>query len=77
MWVVRLSDLEAKYPEVRWGTTQPGSSWKSVISSDSRLSEKGKRNVNPNLKSFYPRMEKNGDRESPFQQPRGNKASPD
>ena len=58
MWVVRLSDLESKYPEVRRGTTQPGSSWKSVISSDSRLSDKGKRNVNPNLRSLYPRMEK-------------------
>ena len=58
MWVVRLSDLESKYTEVRRGTTQPGSSWKSVISSDSRLSDKGKRNVNPNLRSLYPRMEK-------------------
>ena len=58
MWVVELSDLESKYPEVRRGTTQPGSSWKSVISSDSRLSDKGKRNVNPNLRSLYPRMEK-------------------
>ena len=58
MWVVRLSDLESKYPEVRRGTTQPGSSWKSLISSDSRLSDEGKRNVNPNLKSLYPRMEK-------------------
>ena len=58
MWVVRLTDLESKYPEVRRGTTQPGSSWKSVTSSDSRLSDKGKRNVNPNLRSLYPRMEK-------------------
>ena len=58
MWVVRLSDLESKYPEVRRGTTQPRSSWKSVISSDFRLSDKGKRNVNPNLKSLYPRMKK-------------------
>ena len=58
MWVVRLLDLESKYPEVRRGTTQPGSSWKSVISSDSRLSDKGKRNVNPNFRSLYPRMEK-------------------
>ena len=58
MWVVRLSDLESKYREVRRGTTQPGSYWKSVISSDSRLSVKGKRNVNPNLRSLYPRMEK-------------------
>ena len=58
MWVVRLSDLESKYPEVRRGTTQPGSSWKCVISSDSRISDKGKRNVNPNLRSLYPRMEK-------------------
>ena len=58
MWVVRISDLESKYPEVRRGTTQPGSSGKSVISSDSRLSDKGKRNVNPNLRSLYPRMEK-------------------
>ena len=58
MWVVRLSDLKSKYPEVRRGTTQPGSSWKSVISSDSRLSDKGKRNVNPNLRSLYPRIEK-------------------
>ena len=60
MWVVRLSDLESKYPEVRRGTTQPGSSWKSVISSDSRLSDKGKRNVNPDPRSLYPRMEKTG-----------------
>ena len=58
MWVVRLSDLESKYPEVRRGTTQPGSFWKSVISSDSRLRDKGKGNVNPNLRSLYPRMEK-------------------
>ena len=58
MWVVRLSDLESKYPEVRRGTTQPGSSWKSVISSDSRVSDKRKRNVNPELRSLYPRMEK-------------------
>ena len=58
MWVVRLSELESKYPEVRRGTTQPGSSWKSVISSDSRPSDNGKRNVNPNLRSLYPRMEK-------------------
>ena len=58
MWVVRLSDPESKYLEVRTGTTQPGSSWKSVISSDSRLSDKRKRNVNPNLRSLYPRMEK-------------------
>ena len=58
MWVVRLSDMESKYPAVRRGTTQPGSSWRSVISSDSRLSDKGKRNVNPNLRSLYPRMEK-------------------
>ena len=58
MWVVRLSDLESKYAEVRRGTTQPGSSWKRVISSDSRLSDKGKRKVNPNLRSLYPRMEK-------------------
>ena len=58
MWVVRLSELESKYPEVRWKTTQPGSSWKSVITSDSRLSDKEKRNVNPNLRSLYPRMEK-------------------
>ena len=58
MWVVRLSDLESKYPEVGRGTTQPGSSRKSVISSDSRFSDKGERNVNPNLRSLYPRMEK-------------------
>ena len=58
MWVLRLSDLESKYPEVRRGTTQPGSSWKSVISSHSRLGDKGKRNVSPNLRSLYPRMEK-------------------
>ena len=58
MWVVRLSDLESKYPDVRRGSTQPGSSWKSVISSDSRLIDKGKRNVNPNLKSLYPRIQK-------------------
>ena len=58
MWVVRLLDLESKYPEVRRGITQPGSSWKSVISSDSRLSDKGKRSVNPNLNCLYPRMEK-------------------
>ena len=56
--VVRLSDVESKYPEVTRGTTQPGSSWKSVISSNSRLSDKWKRNVNPNLRSLYPRMEK-------------------
>ena len=58
MWVVRLLDLESKYPEVRRGTTEPGSSWKRVTSSDCRLSDKGKRNVNPNLRSLYPRMEK-------------------
>ena len=58
MWVVRLSDLESKYPEVRRVITQPGSSWKSLISSDFRLSNKGKRNVNPNLRSIYPRTEK-------------------
>ena len=58
MWVVRLSDLESKYPEVRRGTTQPGSFWKSAISSDSRLSDKGKRDVNRNRRSLYPRMEK-------------------
>ena len=58
MWVVRLLDLASKYPEVRRGTTQPASSRKSVISSDSRLSEKGRWNVNPSLRSLYPRMEK-------------------
>ena len=58
MWVARLSELESKYPGVRRGTTQPGSSWKSVISSDSRLNDKNKRNWNPNLRSLYPRKEK-------------------
>ena len=58
MWVVRLSDLESNYPEVRRGTTQTRRFWKSVISSDSRLMDKGKRNVNPNLTSLYSRMEK-------------------
>ena len=57
MWVVRLSDVESKYPEVRWETSEPGSYWKSVTSSDYRLSDKGKRNVNPNLRSLYPRMQ--------------------
>ena len=47
-----------KYAEVRWGTTEPGSSWKSVTSSDSRLGDKGKRNMNPSLRSRYPRREK-------------------
>ena len=58
MWVVRLSDLESKYPKVRRRTRQPGSSCNSVIGSDSRLSDKRKRHVNPNLNILYPRMEK-------------------
>ena len=40
-----------------------------MISSDSRLSDIGKRNVNPYVRNLYTRMEKTESANSPFNDP--------